>query len=216
MSVTINGITAYATKTRGTAQSFIRVAVVNTNDVAGMDTDETAGGSANGTATAEFGGSLVGGTDAGLVAGTYTMDVILDGTTESVSITLTGGESVSTVITAINVDLTGSPCALTGGNLVFTSGTTGLASYVIIADTGLLAGMTNYAGNITTADGGLMGQLKARTLGNGANAYSAYSSAEETYDATTLAKVDYTTGDLDLEAEVIAALNDTNARLNAK
>jgi len=216
MSTTINGETVYATKTRGTVQSFIRVAVVNTADVAGMDTDETAGGSAAGVQTVDFDASAVGGNDAGLVTATYTASINLDGTAYPISVDVTTADTFTTVLGLINADLPGTELAIAGGNLVVTSPTTGLASYVVITDVDLFVGMSGYAGLLSPVDGGLFGQLAVRTLDNGANALSAYEPAEESYDSAALAKVDYTTGDLDLEAEIIAAVNDTNTRLNAK
>jgi len=221
MSVTINGISAYATKTRGAAQSFIRVAVVNAADVAGMDADETAGGSAAGTSTVGYGGTVVGGNDAGLVTGTYTASINLDGTAYPISVTITTADTFTTLVTAINADLPGTELAITGGNLVVTSPTTGLASYVVVTDVDLFSGMSNYNGLITTADGGLMGQLKARTLDNGANAYSAYSPAEEAYDLSVAQQAineQYTVGDLNAvfsDTEVEAELTLIKAKLDA-
>jgi len=184
MSTTINSISCYATKTRGTAQSFIRVAVVNAADVANMDTDETAGGSAAGVQTVDFDASAVGGNDAGLVTATYTASINLDGTAYPISVDVTTADTFTTVIGLINADLPGTELAISGGNLVVTSPTTGLASYVAITDVDLFVGMSGYAGLLGAVDGGLLGQLSTRTLANGSNALSAYSPAEEVYDAS--------------------------------
>ena len=185
MPTTINGISAYAFDTRGTAQRYIRVSAVAVDDVASFDAAETAGASAAGTQTVNFDGSLVGTADAGLGAGTFTASIVLDGTTYPISITLTGGESVDAVITAINADLPGTECALSGGNIVVTSPSTGLSSYVSITDTNLFSGMTGFLKIDDAVDGGLGGQLKSTTLPNGANAYKAYIGAVETYDTAS-------------------------------
>ena len=221
MSTTINGIDAYATKTRGTAQSFIRVAVVNAADVAGMDTDETAGGTAAGVQTVDFDATVVGGNDAGLVTATYTASINLDGTAYPISVDVTTADTFTTVIAAINVDLPGTELAISGGNLVVTSPTTGLASYVEITDVDLFVGMSGYAGLLDAVDGGLFGQLAVRTLTNGANALSAYEPAEETYDPAdpkTAILTDYVRGDLNAvfaDTEVEAELDLVKGKLDA-
>ena len=221
MSVSINSVTCYATKTRGTAQYFIRVAVVNAADIAGMDADETAGGTAAGVQTVDFDGTVVAGNDAGLVTGTYTASINLDGTAYAISVPVTTADTFTTVIAAINADLPGTELAISGGNLVVTSPTTGLASYVMITDVDLFVGMSGYAGVLSPVDGGLLGQLAVRTLGNGANALSAYSPAEEVYDpsdAKTAILTDYVRGNLNAvfaDTEVEAELDLIKAKLDA-
>ena len=210
----------YATKTRGTAQSFIRVAVVGADDVASFDTAETAAGTAAGTATLGFGGTVVGGNDAGLVTGTYTASINLDGTAYPISVPVTTADTFTTVITAINVDLPGTELAIVGGNLVVTSPTTGLASYVVVTDVDLFSGMSGFNGSNITLDG-LLGQLSGVTLGNGADAAEMYVSAEEVYDtsdAKTVIATDYVRGDLNAvfaDTEVEAELDLVKAKLDA-
>jgi len=185
MSTTINGLTVYATSTRGTAEGYIRVAAVNAQDISDFDTAETAGASAAGTQTVDYDGTLVGGTDAGLVTATYTASINLDGTDYPISIGVTTADTVTTVVGLINADLPGTELAISGGNLVVTSPTTGLASYVVISDVDIFSGMTGFAGTLAAVDGGLEGQLGALTLTNGANGWSAYGHAEESYDPAT-------------------------------
>ena len=221
MSTTINGISCYATETRGTAQSFVRVSVVGTNDVSDFDTAETAGGTAAGVQTVDFDGTVVGGNDAGLVTGTYTASINLDGVDYPISVPVTTADTFTTVVAAINADLPGTELAITGGNLVVTSPTTGLASYVVVTDADLFVGMSGYAGLLDSVNGGLWGQLSVVTLTNGANGEAAYSPAEETYDPSnpaTAILTDYVRGDLNAvfaDTEVEAELDLVKAKLDA-
>lgn len=221
MTTTVNGITVYETKTRGGASYYIRESVVNTADVAGMDADETAGGSAAGVQTVDYDGTVVGGNDAGLVTGTYTASINLDGTDYAISVPVTTADTFTTLVTAINADLPGTELAIVGGNLVVTSPTTGLASYVVITDVDLFVGMSGFAGVLDSVDGGLLGQLAVRTLGNGANALSAYEPAEEVFDLSIAAqaiRASYVVGDLNAvfsDTEVEAELGLVKAKLDA-
>ena len=221
MTTVVNGNTVYATKTRDTKQYFIRETVVNENDVAGFDADETAGGSAAGIQAVDFNGTVVGGNDAGLVTGTYTASINLDGTVYPISVDVTTADTFTAVVTAINADLPATELAISGGNLVVTSPTTGLASYVMITDVDLFSGMSGFIQIEEAIDGGLLGQLKARTLGNGANAYNAYSTAQEVYDTAdpaTIIKSAYIRGDLNAvfaDTEVEAELDALKVKVDA-
>jgi hypothetical protein len=221
MPTTINGISSYATKTRGTAKSFIRAAVVNTVDVAGMDTDETAATSRKGTQTVNFGGSLVGGTDAGMGAGTFTASIVMNGTTYPISVTLSANDTVTTVVTAINADLPGTELALSSGDLLLTSPTAGNTSYVSITDTDIFSGMTGFVVVNDAVEGGMIGEMKNTTLGNGSTSWDAYRSAEEVYDTAadvTVITTDYTAADLNTtfdDVEVETELTAIGTKVNS-
>jgi len=184
MVTVVNTINVYETKVRGTATSFVRESAVtpNSNDVTSFNAWETAGTSVAGVQTVSFGGNLVGTNDAGLVTATYTASIVLDGTTYPISIPVTTADDVDTIVTAINADLPGTEMALTSGNLVVTSPSTGKASYVAITDTDIFSGMTGYIEIRQDIPGGTEGQLRSNALNNGANGWDAYSPAVEIYD----------------------------------
>jgi len=104
----------------------------------------------------DFGGNLVGTADAGLTTGTYTASVFLDGaTTLPISIAVTTGDTVNSIITAINADLTDCDITLLNGDLVIQSfaDSRTTTSAVDTTDTNLFLNMTSYTGIDTQING---------------------------------------------------------------
>lgn len=84
---------------------------------------------------------------------TYSALVEVDGVLKSVQFAGTAGALFSDVVTQVNADLGGAAtAAITGGNLVITSASTGLASKVRVYDAGLFAALTGYVG-VSAVDG---------------------------------------------------------------
>jgi cold shock CspA family protein len=217
----INGINGYITDVRGTATQFVRASAINGDETVLTEKDfvqfeaaKTAGATVAGTQTVDFGGTLVGGNDAGLVTATYTATIVLDGTSYPISIPVTTADTVTVVVAAINADLPGTELAITGGNLVVTSPTTGNASYVVITDVDIFSGMTGYVALSAAVDGGTGEALKGQTLDNGQDGFSVYASAYEVYDTGTnetivtskytVADLNATFSDVEVEAELAA------------
>lgn len=85
---------------------------------------------------------------------TYTAIVEVDGVSHRVSFTGAAGTTLADVVTEIDNDLgTAASVAITGGDIVITSGTTGPTSKVRVFDTGwLFASLVDYAG-VSYVDG---------------------------------------------------------------
>lgn len=84
---------------------------------------------------------------------TYSAQVEIDGVLKSVVFAGTAGALFSDVVTQINADLGGAgTAAVTGGNLVITSATTGVASKVRIVDAGLFSALSGFV-NVSVVDG---------------------------------------------------------------
>ena len=114
-----------------------------------------------GIVTIDLGTAKVGGAASGLsqlITGknrhTYSAHVIIDGSiVKSVSFQGVAGTTITNVITELNVDLGASAtAALTGGDIVITSATTGKNSSVRIIDLGLFRALTGYT-SIVSIDG---------------------------------------------------------------
>ena len=227
MSESVNGLTVYVTDITGTATSYIRESVVSTNtaDKTNFDTWETAENSVAGTQLVDFAGGAATGNATGLAndATAYTATIAVDGVDYAVSVTGSAAQTFGALVTEINADLPNTECAIDGDdNLLFTSTTTGDTSKISITDVDLFSSLTGFVAVDAAVDGNLATYLTTKTLTNGANAWEAYKGAVEVYDTaadatviTTDAKTDYTTGDLDIEAEIIAAVNATNTKVNS-
>lgn len=83
---------------------------------------------------------------------TYSATVTVDGVIKSVKFLGTAGDTIQHVIDEINADLGASAtAALTGGNIVITSATTGSGSSVVVDDNGFLFNrLTGYVGITNT------------------------------------------------------------------
>lgn len=234
MSTTINGITSYEVRKRGLIQEFIRVAVVNTVDVAGMDADETSAATTFGSQTISLGDTALGTDATGLAndATSYTANITVNGVVVPIAVTGSAAQTVTTLIAELNTDLgANATAALTGGNIIITSDNGGNESYVSVVDVDLFSTLTAFVGILAGVDGGMKGAMIVRTLGNGANAWEAYKSAVETYNpnadrtivaTNAVAVTDSTTGTAnDTLVDVGAAfsqatLNDNFADVAAK
>lgn len=105
-----------------------------------------------GTATINIGGDKTGASSSGLVtalskgvARKYGAVVVVDGVVKSITFGGDDGVTLSDVVTQINTDLgAAATAAITGGNIVITSATTGDTSTVEVIDSGLFAGLTGF------------------------------------------------------------------------
>lgn len=141
-----------ASATAALVSGSIKVAsatVGSTSTVAITDVDLFS--SLTGTATIA---SATAGTDGEGGDTTWRAIVEVDGVAYNVAFTGAAGDTVADVITEIDVDLgTAASVALTGGDIVITSGTTGRASKVRVFDTGgLFSRLTGYT-SIRAVDG---------------------------------------------------------------
>lgn len=224
MSETINSIDVYVTKVRGTATSYIRVASVNTNDVAAVDASETSGASTSGIQVVDFGGVVVGGNATGLAndATTYTGTITIDDTAYPISVVGSAAQTFTNLITELNADLPNTEAAIDGdGNITITSTGTGNNSYISIVDVDVFSSLTGYLAISDAVDGGLLTELKSDTLGNGKSAFYVYESAQEVYDTganATIIDTAYTVSDLNdtfNDEEVEADLGSIKVKLDA-
>lgn len=226
---TINSIGGYITRVRGTDTQFVRNAVINgvsgdlDKDYVDFEAAKTAGASVAGTQVADIGGiAAIGSELIGAADGTYTATVTIDNVANAVSVdVLLASTDWDALVIAINADLPATECALAAGNLLFTSTTTGNASYVSITDGTLFAALPDFVAINAAVDGGTGEALKSETLDNGANAWNAYGSAVESYDtgaAATVIASDYAVGDLNVtfsDTEVEAELTAIKVKLDA-
>jgi flagellin len=88
----------------------------------------------------------------GGVARTFSAIIVVDGVLKSVRVAGAVGNNYTNLLTKINTDLGGAAtAAITGGNIVITSATTGAASSVAVYDIGsLFQQLTGYAGIVVT------------------------------------------------------------------
>jgi hypothetical protein len=220
-----SGIDGYIVSVRGTETKFVREDVINTEDLVDFEAAKTDAADNVGSQQIDVGGVIAAGTELlGAADGTYTMTVTIDGTAYPVSVDLLLASSDwDALVTAINADLPGTECAIDADdNLTITGTGVDNEAYVRIVDGTLLAALPDFVAVNDPVDGDVLTAMEAQTLDNGANLRTAYEPAVEVYDTndnytqvTTDLKTDYTTGDLDIEAEIIAAVNSTNGQVNA-
>lgn len=171
------GVSATAALVSGS----IKVTSATVGSISTVDiTDGTLFAALTGTATIE---TATAGTDGegGDVA--YHAIVEVDGVGYNVTFTGAAGVTVQDVIDEIDADLgTAASVALTGGDIVITSGTTGKASRVRIFDTGeLFSRLTDYVG-VSFVDGVAPRTYTATVTVDGvANAVSVQGSAAQTF-----------------------------------
>jgi hypothetical protein len=101
------------------------------------------------------GGAKIGTDPTGLVPATiYTASISVDGSAHAVSILGSTATTYADLLTQINADLAGTALpSLTGGNVQITSGTTGVASTVVITDTDLFSTLTGYVAILAPVGG---------------------------------------------------------------
>jgi flagellin len=133
---------------------------------------------------------------------TYSAVVEVDGALKSVQFAGTAGALFSDVVTQVNADLGGAAtAAISGGNLVITSATTGRASKVRVFDAGLFAALTGFVGT-SFVDGVAPTVYTATITVDGvARAIAVQGSAAQTF-TTLLAEIN-----TDLAASATAALS---------
>ncbi len=113
-----------------------------------------------GSQVVDVGGSRTGATSTGLSnsATTYTYQISVDGgAAQTISLLGSDAQTYTDLITQINADVTGATCALVGGNLKFTSSTTGASSSISLTSGGggsnLFSSLTGYVA-VRTASAG--------------------------------------------------------------
>lgn len=113
-----------------------------------------------GTQIIDVGGAKTGATNTGLANGatTYTALLAVDGGgTQTISVTGSAAQTYTTLMSVINAAITGATVSLIGGNLVFTSATTGSASSISLTSGGggtdLFGALTGYVA-VRTATAG--------------------------------------------------------------
>lgn len=174
-SIVVDGVTKNISITGGSAQTVTTLLSQINTDLGAAATASLVGGSIKVTSATVGSTSTVAITDGSLFAaltGTATIAtavagtdgeggsttwraiVEVDGIAYNVAFTGTAGDTVADVITEIDADLgAAASVALTGGDIVITSGTTGKASRVRVFDTGgLFSHLTGYTA-ISYVDG---------------------------------------------------------------
>ena len=223
MSEIVNLIDSYVTEVEGTITKFIRVEGLGAVGIAFFDTQEAAAGAFAGYN--EVVGAIVAGTDAtGLAndATVYTSTVTVDGVDQAVSIVGSAAQTVTTLITELNLDLTGVTATIEGSNIRITHDTAGNANQVSIVDVDLFS--TALVGFVKVADpigGGLTGLLQTTIYPTtGQYAWEAYKRSVEAWDTASvkaiLAGADVASaGATYLEAEADAVVDMVNVLKSA-
>lgn len=113
-----------------------------------------------GSQVVDVGGAKTGATATGLAnaATVYTYQISVDGGgLQTISVVGSAAQTYTTLITEINLDITGGTVALVGGNLKFTSSSTGASSSISLSSGGggvnLLTTLTNFVA-VRTASAG--------------------------------------------------------------
>lgn len=114
--------------------------------------------SVSGFQKVDVGGAKAGATATGLSnsATVYTASVVVDGTTNAVSVTGSTAQTYTNLLTQLNADITGATFALSGGNLVCTSASTGASSTISMTAGTVFTTLTNYVA-VRTANAGNAG-----------------------------------------------------------
>lgn len=174
-TIVVDGVTKNISVAGGAAQTVTELLAEINTDLGAAATASLTGGSikvtsatvgntstvaiSDGTLFAALTGTAViatsiAGTDGAGGDTTYRAIVEIDGVAHNVAFLGTNGDTVADVIAEIDADLgAAASVALTGGDIVITSGTTGKASRVRVFDTGgLFSHLTGYT-TIRTVDG---------------------------------------------------------------
>lgn len=177
------GTTPLAAPTAGVLTANFNGSVVGANATNLSNAANTAG-----TSTINVGGAKLGTDTTGLPNTTATFAALaaVDGKVITINVTGSAAQTFTTLVTELNADLgANATAALSGGNIVITSATTGLNSSVVLFDTGnLFSKLTGYTGITKTAGTAARVYTTTVTVDGVAKPISIVGSAAQTF--TTL------------------------------
>lgn len=152
-------VTAIASGGAGLVDLLPHASTTRSGIVSVGDNLYIAGEPESGFWTINFGGTLAGGTATGLsnqACAQYSFDLVVDaGAVQRVTINGSNAQTVTALVTALNVVLVGATAGLINGNIVIASNTEGRYSKIVISNVGLFGCITGFVsiGSATAGNG---------------------------------------------------------------